>query len=481
MPPRRYSERARRVTRWMVGLPVFLFAWTLTTHGKYSASGDEPHFLMITQSLVADHDLDVANNYAMNDGRLFGHDGLEMGLHAIPARNGHIRPAHDIGLAVALIPAYVVAERLATIPSESLLTRAQMNRGLLAYSIVGLCLIAVTVFGLMLLAEGLATLTSPSAAGVLVVAAGVSPPIVSHSFLVFPEVLALFATCLVVWFSLKPSGTRDRTVFMWIACVLGVLPWTHHKYLLYVFGLAFVILWTRWTTLRALSRSDWAIATALFLLPQLALHLWTWHEWGTLSGTLTTSDVPLSLAVLKVGSVGLWMDRQSGLLAYAPLYWIVPACWLLTARRTWPFLVPAALLYLPAAAFTHGWWAGFSPAARYIVPLMPLFMVAIADALRHRAIRIAAVVLLMPQLVIDAVVWNHPRALWPSAAPVNAALELIGSTGRAYERLLPAAQAGESIGTALLVMAAVSAALIVLATYARLRGVQTSGSHGRIP
>ncbi len=463
------SERARRVRWWKVGLPVFLVAWTLTTHGKYSISGDEPHYLMITQSLVADHDLDVANNYAQNDGRLFGHNNLEMGLHAVPARSGHIRPLHDIGLGVALIPVYVVAERLAMIPSDSLLTRARMNRGLFAYSIVGLFLISMTTVGLTLLADGLTSLLSPAAAALLVVAAGVSPPIVSHSFLVFPEVLALFVTCLVVWFSLSPLCSRDRTVLMWIACGLGMLPWTHHKYLLYAFGLAFALVWMRWTMLRTLSWGDWALAVALFGLPQLALHLWTWREWGTLSGALTASDVPLSLAVLKIGSIGLWMDRQSGLLSYAPLYWVVPACWLLTARRTWPLLVPATLLYLPAAAFTHGWWAGFSPAARYIVPLMPVFLVVIADALRHPAIRISVVGLLIPQAVIDAVVWQHPRALWPAGTPVNAALERVGWIGRAYERLLPAVQAGESIGTAFLIVTVVSAGLIALAAYGRSR------------
>jgi len=47
---------------WL-GAIIFLFVWSLTTHGKYSASGDEPHYLMITQSLAADGDLDVANNY----------------------------------------------------------------------------------------------------------------------------------------------------------------------------------------------------------------------------------------------------------------------------------------------------------------------------------------------------------------------------------------------------------------------------------
>ena len=57
-------------SRSLVGIAaiVFLFTWTLTTHGKYSASGDEPHYLMIAESLRTDGDLNVANNYLQNDG-----------------------------------------------------------------------------------------------------------------------------------------------------------------------------------------------------------------------------------------------------------------------------------------------------------------------------------------------------------------------------------------------------------------------------
>ena len=449
-------------------LAVFLFAWTLTTHGKYSASGDEPHYLMITQSIVADHDLDVENNYANNDGRLFGHDHLEMGLHATAARSGHLRPIHDVGLAVALVPIYFVAERLAQIPPDSLLTRARMDRGLFAYSIVSLFLIAVTAVGLMMLADGLSAVTTPGRAALLVAAAGVSPPIVSHSFLVFPETLALFVTCLVVWLSLKPSSEDDRVALMATMLALGLLPWAHHKYLLYAPGLLFVIGWKRSEMVRRLSWSERTMAFALFALPQLALLAWTWKEWGTLGGALTTGGLPFSAEMLKSGLLGMWFDRQSGLLAYAPLYWIVPACWYLTRKRTWPFLVPAVLLYLPAASFTIGWWAGFSPAARYLVPLIPLYLAAIAEALRDPAIRIAATVLLIPQAIIDAVVWQHPRTLWPSPQG-NTALHALGWVGRTYESILPPAQTGGTLVAALeLGMAAVVATGVLIALSFRI-------------
>src|SRR5438093_3898603 len=92
---------------------VFVAIWGLTTHGKYSASGDEPHYLMVTRSLVADGDLDLANNYAQNDARLFGRDGLEAGPHVAVTRSGRRESVHDIGLPVVLAPIYVIAQSLA--------------------------------------------------------------------------------------------------------------------------------------------------------------------------------------------------------------------------------------------------------------------------------------------------------------------------------------------------------------------------------
>ncbi|MGE5245830.1 MAG: hypothetical protein ACM3SQ_16525 [Betaproteobacteria bacterium] len=462
----------------IVPVVMVLFTWSLTTHGKYSASGDEPHYLMIAESLVSDHDLDVANNYANDDGRLFGHDHLGIGLHAARSRSGRMLPIHDIGLAVALVPVYAVARAVAGVTPPGVLKRFRMDRGLFAYSIVGLFLIALTAAGFTLLAIAFASAQDPGRVAALLVAAGISPPIVSHAFLVFPEVLALFVTCAVVWLANKREGPRDTAALLVLLLALGALPWTHHKYLLYVPGLVFVLLVARWPLVRSWSAGTAAAALALLLLPQVGLEAWTWHSWGTLGGALTTQGVPFSVESLKRGLVGLWIDRQSGLLAYAPLYWIVPACWWLTWRRTWMYAVPFVLLYVPAAAFVIGWWAGFSPAARYITPAVPLLLVPMVTALSSRSIRVAAAVLLVPQLIIDAVVWQHPRWLWPAPAG-NLALRALGPLGRAYERVLVSAQGGSVGAAAVWVALGVAAATIALVTGARAdvpRAAQGSAS-----
>lgn len=428
--------RARRP--WLVPF-ILLFIWSLTTHGKYSVSGDEPHYLMITESLLADGDLDVENNYERDDGRLFGHAGLTRGLHALPSRDGRMLPIHDIGLAVALVPVYAIAQQVANHTSVDLLRRFRMTPGLFTYSIVGLFLIALTTAGMTLLSIGLEAVAGRSVATWLVLIAAISPPIVSHAFLVFPEVLALFVTAAVVWWSLKRESAVDRLALTTIAAMLGLLPWAHHKYLVYCAGLAFVMIWIRWPWLKSRSRATLVAVGALYLLPQLGLQLWTLNAWGTLGGSLTTDGLPFSMATLRSGLLGLWIDRQSGLLAYAPVYGVLPACVMLTWRNCWPYLIPVVVLYLPAAAFVTGWWAGFAPAARCLVPAIPLLLVPFAVALEHRTIRMLAVGLCVPQLVIDALVWQRPRLLWPPPEG-NPVMAMLGAPGRAYEWLLPPLQ-----------------------------------------
>src|SRR5437773_1802260 len=212
---------------WKVAVVCFLFTWTLTTHGKYSASGDEPHYLMVAHSLVYDRDLDLANNYAHDDGRWFGHDHLQAGPHVRLAHTGHLLSVHDIGLPLLVLPVYAVAQRIATVPPAGALARFRMSRGLFAYSIVSIVLILITTWGMTLLAEGLAGSIAPRAAALLVIVAAISPPVVSHAFLVFPEVPALVVTAIVVWFVTKAREPQDRVTIVWLIAMVGCLPWAH--------------------------------------------------------------------------------------------------------------------------------------------------------------------------------------------------------------------------------------------------------------
>lgn len=133
-----------------------------------------------------DHDIDVANNYAANDGKLIGHDNLKAGAHARPGRSDRLLPVHDLGVSVALVPVDAAAAPLAQRVSESLLARFRMTPGLFLYSLISLTLLAACSIACGFLTRSLASVTTPRRAALLGLLVGL-PPVLSHSFLIFPE------------------------------------------------------------------------------------------------------------------------------------------------------------------------------------------------------------------------------------------------------------------------------------------------------
>src|SRR5687767_9845459 len=130
---------------------VILFIWSLTTHGKFSNSGDEPHYLMIAESLISDGDLDLENNFREGDQRWFGADDLAPGPHAYRTRSGALWSVHDVGVPIVVAPVYAVASRLAARVPEAWLAGVRQTRGLFAYSLVSVSLIVLTALSVRLL------------------------------------------------------------------------------------------------------------------------------------------------------------------------------------------------------------------------------------------------------------------------------------------------------------------------------------------
>jgi hypothetical protein len=459
------KDRSATRVRALALSVICLLSWGLTTHGKFSATGDEPHYLMVTQSLWADRDLDVANNYASNGGALFGGGGVEPDMHARPGRTGTLLPVHDVGVSFLLIPAYVAATRLATLPSDSLLRRFRMNRGLFAYSIISCCVIALVVCAAAMTMSALehAGLSQRDAAAI-VTALWLAPPVLSDSFLVFPEPFALLATAWAVleWTAPPRRWTYRQDAF---AFVLGSLPWLHRKYTFYAAAMLAIIWWSRWRPIEGSAGLRTARAAALFVAPQLALAFWTLHYWGNLAGPLALDGLPLSLHSLLEGAPGLIVDRENGLVWWAPVYALLPAAWWLRRSDIGLWLLPIVALMIPCAAH-HQWWAGFSPAGRFIVPLVPIFALSARVVLKNRTLRYAAVALLVPQIAITAYAWQHPRVFWPRGDGTNRVLspflEAIGQTDRWLPSFRTVPETAWSVGIAwLLLIAALNAALVV--------------------
>lgn len=448
----------------VLALIVVLFVWTLTTHGKFSNSGDEPHYLMITESLLTDHDLDLANNYEHRDGEWFSRPDLEAFPHARPTRSGAIWSVHDIGVSVAMLPVYAIATRAAVHVPDTLLKRMHQTHGLFAYSLMNIALACLTAFGAVMMANGLRRLTPDGAPAIVALLLALSPPVLGHAFLIFPEIFAFVAVCGAVWLlCLRDDELSPRGVIVMLA-VLGLLPWFHRKFSFFDLGLLLLIVRRHGGWLKRTTFGTRAALAAVFLLPQIALHVWTFWAWGRFGGPQMLDSLPFRAEFFRSGGLGLLLDREYGLFGYGPIYLVVPACFALFWRRSWDLLVPIALLYLPMAAFSE-WWGGFSPAARYLVPLTPLLAIPVARALELGRARWVILPIAGLQAAVSAYLWNRPRWLWPAGDGVNHALEAMPVVGPLYDRLLPSMAAPNGLrhaAIAAVIIAAASALLVFM-------------------
>jgi hypothetical protein len=406
------------MTRQRLLIIIGVLLWGLMTHSTNVGTGDEPHYLAVAHSIAFDRDLDVANNYGGDEWIV----GAEPGAHAAPGRGGALRPVHDIGLPLLFAP-FVLVVRPATravlggIPAPWLeRTRLQpetLYRHLLSAGMIALALLLADRLCATLLALGFRK--GVAFATVLLVA--LSPPLLVHSITFFSELLTALITLLV--FEKVVVGAQSRTAAWAIAGGLtGFLLLVHARNVGLVAGLLAVI-WVVWRQ-QAVREHALAFLTSFLALSiaRVALTYYLWGTWFTTQHVRTGEWVGFSetASIMLQRLAGLVVDQEYGLLIYAPVFaliafsmphWrerfaavaavIVTLCYLL------PILIPLTNV--------HGWTGGWSPAARFWVPVVPLLAIPLALAVARTPKAVVGTVVAL-QIVISAYFWENPKNLW---------------------------------------------------------------------
>jgi hypothetical protein len=426
---------------------VFVVVWGLITHGTYAGSGDEPHYLMIAQSLAFDGDIDLANNYAQPD-NLIGAGGLQTDGHARPGVDGALRPVHDIGMPLLFAPylrvAYPAADVLARLLPEWLMRATRLNASLIFRHLISLAMAVLTGWlGVQLFALFARSAVSPrpfdDAQGrqamwwALLVT--LSPPLLSHSFLFFTEIPSAL---LVAWLA-RVLGEGPRAEGPGLrAEAWGLGPGAFHAsvgaaigllLLIHVRNIALATVFGVWTMSRmrrtSAPWSAWACAAMAAAVPLLIRTVVVHRFWGTwLTTPIARPDLSLNgvgaAREVVVRAVSLLGSPHFGLLPLAPIFLLaLPGLWLMrrdstvNPRAVWALMASyLATLLLP---YTNPWGVGggFAPAARMIVPIVPLLALALFTAARTwpKTARVFVVI----QIAIDVFVWQFPKVLWSNA------------------------------------------------------------------
>jgi hypothetical protein len=330
-------------------------------------SGDEIDYLLMTQSVWREGDLDLRDNFERGDylEYLGGLDRMPGGFRI----RGRYYPTHSGGLAVVLAPAYALGGR------------------------VGCAVLLVLVAaGLGLLVRDIAErATGDPRAALVAWAAAVGPPVLFYTAFLYSEVVVAFCIALALRLVLWSRGPAAAAL---AALALAALPWLHLRMSLAAVAIGSFAL----VRLRGRERGAFFAVGALMAAAYIGSQ---YASFGTLSplvrygGALPPGmERPTPFRTL----FGLFLDGAYGLLPYAPVFLLALAGLpLLVSRRlrpaagpeptgatpwrtvAWSVLAAALGILVPVLTWRN-WW-GFSPPARFTIPLLPVLAIALAGRL----------------------------------------------------------------------------------------------------
>jgi hypothetical protein len=280
----------RALALWLVLFGVYAATLELDDY-----SGDEPHYLLATESLAHDGDVDVRDEYIAHAYDEFGVDGLQRNGKLT---KGRLNEPYGIGFPLLILPAYALA---GTTGVELFLAGLAALALALAYRLA------------------LRAAPDPWALGATA-AVGLSAPLLAYSTAIYPEAAAGAALAGAALLALKLDERAGwRRSFACFA-LLGSLPWLGWRFVpagAVIGVLAARAIWrTRRRTLAIGSVEVALFSVALAVGIDEALYDGPTPYSASPDDAIGDASVPGRL--YRLG--GLFVDRDYGLLRWAPVF-----------------------------------------------------------------------------------------------------------------------------------------------------------------
>ncbi len=340
---------------------VYVFSVDIRATRGASITGDEPFYLLTTQSLLADGDFDLRNQYDTRSYRSFFDHPDDLWFQSVPTEDGRLLSPHNPGLSILIIPGFAIG-------------------GLVGAQLQLLLLAATTLALAFVLADRLTGHRMFS--WIVSLGVGLTGTAFIYSTEIYPEFpagLALVAALLLVTRQARP-GMADG---LCLAVVLTIMCWLGAKYA----PLALIV------SAYYLLQADQPGRVALLLAGGTSavfyagFHLYqfggltpygndaVYAQWNTME--ILGGHIEFGERYYRVW--GLFIDRQFGIGRWAPLLLVaVPGMALLAlgkgALRLILALALAQLLMATFVAITMmGWWF----AGRTMLTVVPLLVIPI--------------------------------------------------------------------------------------------------------
>lgn len=388
---------------------------------------DEPHYLILAQSLAFDRDVDLTNNYRPESYQTF-YPGVLRDVHAIEV-GPKLYPIRDLGLPIVAALPFALAGR----------------PGVLVLLAVVAAVVVAQIYRLLRELD-----ISPQIAVAATALAGLSHPFHAYSTQIYPEIFLTLLGILTIRLLRRGTSMSIRDAAL-ASTLIALLPWFTTRAWFFGAGLAACL--AAFTLLPALTsphdrraalyRAAAAVAPGLAIVAALLAFNWSLFELAIPgAGFYLVSDQQQVLNDAPwLGAAGLLFGRVFGLVGRAPIYLVAfvgIAPLLLRMRRHGPAV--AALVvswtahFLFIASLEH-WHSDWSPPSRNLVATIPLLVVAVAIGFETIAHSRRRSILFLP--VAAAAGWSLLISLVLGAQPflryeLPDALRATRATGRLW-------------------------------------------------
>ncbi len=390
-------------------------------------SGDEPHYLIITQSLVEDHDLNVANNYLqMNYGLI---SPRKLDIHAWQGKGPGITlySIHMPGLSFLLMPWYM----LGTYYPPGFVTTIRI--GMIFY----------TLLSLLFFYNLCNQLFSDKREVVYVLlCTGMTVPFFFFSSHIYPEIIVFGILTLAYSFYLKSE--QRSFYFLFSTFLISTLPFFGVKYLIFPIIWLFFILYR---LIKEYRTHLFAVTTGIAYIFPLAVFFAMIHEWyGTVNpfaiygggkfenrvwNTIRILFTDSQLWIDRLGTLlNFFLDQRDGLLFYSPLYFFGVLGWVHWYRRNPRRALEMGLFFLPYIGLYSFMTirGGFCPPARPLLPVawvMALGWVYWWNSKHRDWVRTVATLSIVYSLLMPWFMLTMPESIYQSTnhdTPIRASL-----------------------------------------------------------
>ena len=357
-----------RMYRWQTwhGLVLlvlcFSFLFGVRQFVNRQVTGDEPHYLLMTQSLLRDRDLNLYNNFQQKDYLPYYPFGLSPKGQV---KDSQLAPdstkwysIHSVGIPYLLAPAFGLAG---------------MQGAIFMMVIFATMVIWLTYLWVLEITRHRRAAIATS----FILATSYFFSTLAGYF--YPDMLMPLLTLgALLILHKKPTEPRYQILFGFL---LGLLLLIHFKSLILVAPLSVAMLYKIW---KLKHRLPWFVLPGI--VPFLVYFVWSTYAWfGILNPAGIYQDLNIVGTISPPGIfTALLLDSRRGLFVYNPIFVLLIvglSLWYRQARESLFITIMVMAPYLIVLCTFWGWFGGDAPAGRYVMDVLPLFMPALGFAL----------------------------------------------------------------------------------------------------